>query len=130
MIYLTVSMRKNLRPESEYMEIKTYVWNGWHVLSIEGEFVVKNLVKVREQLESLDKEHPTQVAFNLEKTTYIDSSAITLMLNYRKKLSQKKGAMVIFGASEDVQSIFSIVGLDSSIKLYGSLDEFQKAHAA
>jgi anti-anti-sigma factor len=117
-------------PGSEHMEIAASLWNGWHVLAIDGEFVVKHLMKVRSQLDLLDKEHPTKIAFNLEKTTYIDSSAITLMLNYHKKLAQKKGAMVIFGASDDVQSIFSIVGLDSSIQLYDSLVDFQKAHGA
>jgi anti-anti-sigma factor len=109
------------------MDVKNTEWNGWNVLTIVGEFVVKNLMLIREQLDAIEKAGCKKVAFDLEKVTYIDSSAITLLLNYHKKTAAKNVCMVIFGASEDVKSIFSIVGLDNSIKLYASREAFEKS---
>ncbi|MBD3390673.1 MAG: STAS domain-containing protein, partial [Chitinivibrionales bacterium] len=60
-------------------------------------------------------------------TTYIDSSAITLMLNYQKSVQEKNGNVVVFGASEDAKSIFSIVGLDTSITVFDTRGQFEEA---
>jgi len=112
------------------MDVKLSQWNDWRIITIEGEFVVKHLMKVRGQIEMLDAANCAKIAINLENMTYIDSSAITLIINYHKRIKSKNGRMVIFGASEDAKGIFSIVGLDDSIALYNSMEEFQKGEGA
>jgi len=109
------------------VETSTVAWDGWHILAVEGEFVVKYLAKVREHLEEFAKQSTAKVAFDLTKTTYIDSSAITLMLNYQKRLRAQNGNIVVFGASEDAKSIFSIVGLDNSITVFDTREQFEQA---
>lgn len=107
------------------MNITTEKYDNWHIISIEGSFVVQSISEIRKVFESIEKDVNPQVAINLTKTSYIDSSAITTVLNYQKRLVAAKGRLVIFGPNRDIQGIFSIVNLDDSVTIYKSRSEFE-----
>ncbi|MFP4162343.1 MAG: STAS domain-containing protein [Chitinispirillaceae bacterium] len=99
----------------------------WHIISLEGKFVIKQLMKIRKILTEIEiKECSPKIAFDLSKTSYLDSSAITAMLNLRKRLLPKNGRFVLFGPNEDILDILSIVGFDKLIPVYSSLETFIK----
>lgn len=112
------------------MNIHTESWSDWHVVSIEGEFVVKHLTAVRKALEPYEQEDSPRVALDLSKAAYIDSSSITLMLNYQKRLAARGGRLVTYGANSDLRSIFSIVNLAESVAVYQSRQTFKAAIGA
>ena len=111
------------------METSISQFGAWNILAIDGEFVVKYLSAIRQHLDSFMSTPNPFIAFDLSKASYIDSSAITLMLNFQKRIEAAAGRIVIFGATEDARAIFSIVGLDASITLYDTREEFEKAVA-
>ncbi|MFP4013619.1 MAG: STAS domain-containing protein [Chitinispirillaceae bacterium] len=101
---------------------------NWHIIKLEGKFVVKQLMQIRNILTSIEEiEKSPRIAFDLSKTSYLDSSAITAMLNLRKRLLPKNGKFVVFGPNEDVLDILSIVGFDKLIPIYSSYESFKKA---
>jgi len=108
------------------MQLKTEVWNGWHLISLGGQFVVRNLAPVRSELDSAENSDSHRVALDLSDCTHLDSSAITLIVNYFKRLTSKNGKMVVYGINKDIKEIFSIVGLDRIIPVYSSKEDFQQ----
>jgi anti-anti-sigma factor len=109
------------------MKLSASRWKSWDIIKIEDEFVVKHLVEIRRFLDGFEKAETRCIAFDLSMTSYIDSSAITLLLNFQKRLLMTNGTVVIFGASEDTRSIFNIVGLDSSIPTYDTREQFESS---
>ncbi len=50
-----------------------------------------------------------------------------LLLNFQKRLSNANGKLVVFGMSEDIQGIFSIVNMDNYISIYKTRSEFESS---
>jgi len=107
------------------MNISTEKWNMWDIVGIDGAFVVRVLSDIRKVFENVERNPNPYVALDLTNTSYIDSSAITLLLNFQKRLRSAQGKLVIFGPSEDIQGIFSIVNLEESVTILPSRSDFE-----
>ena len=108
------------------MEISTKKKDGWNIVSINGRIVIREIKNIRDVFESLEKEPDPHVAIDFSKTVYIDSSSITLLLNFKKRIQNVNGLLVGFGPNKDIMDIFSIVHLDEYIDIYNSRTEFEK----
>lgn len=104
-------------------EIKSF--DNWRVVSFEGKFIVKYIAQIRKVIEPLEKIDLPLVAFDFSATTHMDSSAITLIMNYHKRLLLKKGKLVLFGANDDITGIINIVGLDITVPLFKTHADFE-----
>lgn len=107
------------------MKITTEKFNEWHIISVEGEFVVNDLVEIRVVFNSFIEEISVKVALDLSKTAYIDSSAITSILNFKGRLNAKSGQLIIFGPNPEVREVFSIISMKNSVPIYSSRQEFE-----
>jgi len=59
-----------------------------------------------------------KMLLDLGKTEFIDSSGIGVLINSAKLLRQKKGDIVLSGASSEIRDIFKIINLQDFIRLY------------
>jgi anti-anti-sigma factor len=105
------------------IEVKSF--ENWFIVSLDGKFIVKYLSQIRKAIEPLEKMDLPLIAFDLSATTHMDSSAITLIMNYNKELLLKNGKLVLFGANEDITGIINIVGLDAAVPLYKTQADFE-----
>jgi len=112
------------------MKINTEQWQAWDIVSIEGKFVIKFVAEIRKHLEPLKDRVTPRIALDLTKTTHLDSSAMTLMLNFQSRLKEKNGGMVLFGANDDIMGIITIVGFDSFVPIYRTRPDFERGVAA
>lgn len=103
------------------MEVNTYESNGWFVIKLNGAFVVRNMLNIRSILDEQSAIAGAKVAIDLSETNYIDSSAITLLVNSNKKIKQAQGELIIIGANKDIKGIFSIVNLEATINILETL---------
>ena len=101
--------------------------NGWEILSIEGIFVLRELHTARHAFEYFEELSGAKVALDLSKTKLLDSSAITLMMNFQKRLKDEKGMLVILDPSDEIKSIFSVLEIENSIPVFYSRPEFESA---
>lgn len=108
------------------MNISTKKQNGWSIVSISGRMVVREMKNVRKVFESLEKGPNPHIAIDFSKTVYIDSSSITLLINFQKRLWKARGTFVGYGANKDIMDIFDLVSLGEFIDLYKSRAEFEK----
>jgi anti-anti-sigma factor len=119
--------KKECFMEQPPVKISSEVWNSWNIIAIEGKFVIKFVAEIRKVLEPLKEQAAPKIALDLSKTTHLDSSAMTLMLNYQNRLKEKDGGMVVFGANEDIMGIITIVGFDSFVPIYRTRADFERS---
>lgn len=105
---------------------RTKKTDDWFIITLYGKFVVKNLIRIRQAFEEAEKYPHLKTAIELSNVTHIDSSAITLLANYQKRLLEKGSGAMIFGAAPHINEIFSIVGLDKVISINTNDESYEK----
>ncbi len=112
------------------IKISTEKWHSWNIIKIEGKFVIKFVAEIRKAFETVKDGPSPKIALDLSQTTHLDSSAMTLMLNFQNRLKEKNGGMALFGANEDIMGIITIVGFDSFVPIYRTREDFERSVAA
>lgn len=112
--------------QTEEMIIRTKTADNWFIIILYGKFVVKNLIRIRQAFDEAEKHRHLKTAIDLSNVTHIDSSAITLLANFQKRLLEKGSGSMIFGAASDITEIFSIVGLDKVIPINTDQKYYEK----
>lgn len=100
---------------------------GWNVMILAGKFVVKSLSLVRKRFEVIEAELRPKVAMDLTGVTQLDSSAMTIILNFQKRLQEKNGHVVVIGPAEEIREMFSIVGFNKAVPMYSTLAQFEQS---
>ncbi len=105
------------------MNVTRRAVNDWQVLKLDGRFVVKTLMDVRKEIDAIEAEgNLHKVAFDMTDTNYLDSSALTVMINLINRLKPNDGTFVICNPNKDVAEVLSIVGFDHMAKILPSVD--------
>jgi anti-anti-sigma factor len=110
-------------PKMKNIQVKK--WKKWFIISIFDQFVVKTLLQIKTVFDDAYKHDQHFIALDLEHTRHLDSSALTLILNFSKRCLEKGGTFVIFGPDQYVSEIFSIVGLDKAIRIFSTQEQFE-----
>jgi anti-anti-sigma factor len=103
--------------------IRKSVWNDWTIISIAGRFTVQNILRVKTSFDALITDSEIKIGIDLSKTTYLDSSAITILLNFNRRCSERSGKVVLFGLATDIEAILSIVGIDKIVKTVKTIED-------
>jgi len=111
------------------VNIYTDKWQDWHIVSIEGAFVLTRLDNVRPVFETLGKSPTPQIALDFSRLFIFDSSAITVLVNLYKRLKEVQGKLVIFAPNDDIQNILSIAGLDKVIPVFLTRADFEESYS-
>lgn len=111
------------------MIISETVQNGWRVIALQGKFVVKNLTAIRRILEKAEQTALPGIALDMSGVGQVDSSAITLLVNFQRRIIQKDGLLVLFGMRSDIAEIFSIVGIDKLFRICTDRADFETLYA-
>jgi anti-sigma B factor antagonist len=109
------------------MEILVTSFQEWQIVAICGKFVMKSLGQVTKTFDALEKAEKIFIAIDLQSTTYLDSSAITFLVSVFRRVKQKNGNIVFFGANEDIMEVINIVGLDGIFHFYKTRSQFEQA---
>lgn len=95
----------------------------WLIISISGKFTIKNLVPIRRLFDNAESDMEQYIAIDLTNASYLDSSAITILINFHKRCIEKGGRLALFGINRDIEEVLSIVGLDKVITVLNSIDD-------
>jgi anti-anti-sigma factor len=103
--------------------------NGWRVVILEGKFIVRNLTMIRKAFERAEREVAPGIAIDMNGVSQIDSSAITLLINFQRRVVRKDALLVLFGMRPDIAEIFSIVGIDMLFRICSTKNDFETLYA-
>lgn len=99
--------------------------NNWMVFILKGQFIVRNIAHIRQYFERIEEMTPPEVAIDMGEVTLVDSSAITMLINFQRRIIQKDGRLVLFGMRPDIAEIFSILGIEKLFRICTTDDEFE-----
>ncbi|MBD3317355.1 MAG: STAS domain-containing protein [Chitinivibrionales bacterium] len=80
-----------------------------------------------EALSDLIRQGVHNFVFNLERTTYLDSSGISIFIHCLCDVQENNGSIYIIAEENDVREVLRLVGIDRLIKVYGTEKEFLEA---
>jgi anti-anti-sigma factor len=103
---------------------------SWHIIAPCGKLIVKNLTIVRGRFETAEQAQQPLIAIDLSAVTQLDSSAITMLINFQKRIIRKNGHLVLFAPCSDIAELFSIVGIDKSFSICETRDDFEARYAS
>lgn len=66
--------------------------------------------------------------FNLEKTTWLDSSGIGIFIHCLCDVQENNGSIYIVAEENQAYEVLQLVGINRLIKIYTSMEEFLKEH--
>jgi len=108
------------------MEIQKSIDKDWHVLRFEGNFNVVAIFTIRKEFEKMENEDAPKIAMDFSKVEMVDSSAVSLLSNFSKRILEKKGVLAAYNLSDYIFDVFNIVSLEKTIHLYKTLIEFER----
>jgi anti-anti-sigma factor len=115
---------------SDNLVIKREKWGEWEILVLNGNFVVKSFSLLRVHFAEIEAAPSPKVAMDLSHVVQIDSSALTVLLNFQKRLREKNGRIVIIGPSAEIKETLFLVGFNLAVPIYDTRELFEQGVVA
>lgn len=112
------------------MVVTVSSFNSWRIIILRGKFIVKNLALIRSRFEQAGQARLPSIALDMSGVSQLDSSAVTLLVNFQRRIIQQDGLLVLFGLRSDIAEIFSIIGIDKMFRICSTRDDFEALYAS
>jgi anti-sigma B factor antagonist len=96
---------------------------GVAVVALAGEIDLYTCPEFKQELLRVIADGATLVVVDLTKTTFIDSTALGVIIGGVERLKQRDGRLVVVCADPNIVKIFEVTGLNRIFSVYGSRDE-------
>jgi anti-sigma B factor antagonist len=111
-------------------QIKIEEQIGGTILHLKGQFIGgEETDKLREALKEIAEQKKNKLIINLEKTTYLNSTALGVMISAHANFVKRNGKIVLCNVSKSIENIFVITKLTLVFPICGTLDEAVKVVA-
>ena len=82
------------------------------VVAVRGAIDLFTAPELKEGLLGVVENGATQIVLDLTETSFLDSSALAVLLSARKSLAGRSGRLAIAGLNPNLQATFALTGLD------------------
>jgi anti-sigma B factor antagonist len=96
--------------------------DGWVIVAISGEIDVHSSAQLRDEIAAAHEDDDTRLLLDLSGVTFIDSTALSVMVAAHKRLRRHGHALRVV-AGHSVQRVLGITGLDRVFEVHDSLDD-------
>ena len=96
---------------------------GVALVGLTGEIDLYTCPEFKQELLRVIADGATLVVVDLTKTTFIDSTALGVIIRGVERLKQKDGRLVVVCTDPSIVKIFEVTGLNRIFSVYGSRDE-------
>lgn len=93
------------------------------MIDLEGEVDVYTAPQLKQQIISILEQGAKELAINLTKVDYLDSTALGVLIGGLKRMREKDGNMALICPSPRIRRVFEITGLDKIFDIYNTEDE-------
>jgi len=94
-----------------------------HVVAVSGEIDLFTAPELKQQLAEAIDSGTVGLVVDLTDTTFVDSTALGVLIGAVKRLRGNNGAMVIINVDANIAKTFEITGLDQIFTIVGDRDE-------
>jgi anti-sigma B factor antagonist len=98
-----------------------------HVVAVRGEIDLFTAPELKQVLTEAIEQGKRRVVVDLSETSFLDSTALGVLIGAVKRLRSNGGALAIVNVDRNIAKTFEITGLDQIFTLLGSRDEALRA---
>jgi anti-sigma B factor antagonist len=91
-----------------------------------GEIDLQHSPTLRSSLLALAERKPRRVIVDLSAVTYVDSSGVGTLVEFKRRLERGGGEVILAGLQPRVRSVFEITKLDQFFTIVPTVDEARK----
>ena len=95
---------------------------GVVVLEVEGEVDLDTVAVLRSRLEEADRRGEVRLVMDLDKTTYVNSSALAVLVRFARSFQERGGGMALVHVSARVRLVFEMLGLHPFFTFFDSIE--------
>ena len=109
-------------------QIKMEEQIGGLILHLKGQFIGGNETEeLRETLRKAAEDKKNTLIMNLEKVTYLNSTALGILMSAYTNFVKRNGRVVLCGVGKSIENLFVITKLTLVFPIYETLDEAIKS---
>jgi anti-sigma B factor antagonist len=97
------------------------------LIELEGEVDVYTAPQLKQQILSILEGGAKELAVNLTKVEYLDSTALGVLIGGLKRMREKEGNMVLICPNPRIRRVFEITGLDKIFEIFNTEQEAQSS---
>ena len=109
------------------MKIKVIASDDITVLKPDDDIRVKTVIQLRKVFEELQDKRIKNIAIDLTKVRFIDSSGIGILLNFAKIQKENSCRLCLINYSDDIKELLDIVDLGDFIPVYKTFNDMKLA---
>ena len=94
-----------------------------HVVAVRGEIDLFTAPELKQVLAEAIEGGRRRIVVDLTETTFLDSTALGVLIGAVKRLRSRDGALAIVNVDENIAKTFEITGLDQIFTILSSRDE-------
>ena len=96
---------------------------GVAVVAVHGAIDLFTAPELKEGLLGVVERGATRVVLDLTETSFLDSSALAVLLSARKSLAGRAGRLAIAGLNPNLRATFELTGLDQLFTIAASRED-------
>ncbi len=105
------------------MNITTLKENEFCILLIDGELDASSSITLDNALAEALSKKETKLFVDCSRLNYISSAGLGVFMSYLQDFENENISMVLYEVSGKVKNVFTILGLDSLIKIVANKEE-------
>jgi anti-sigma B factor antagonist len=94
-----------------------------HVVAVRGEIDLFTAPELKQKLTDAIEGGKTRIVVDLSDTTFLDSTALGVLIGAVKRLRSREGALVIVNTDQNIAKTFEITGLDQIFTILSTRDD-------
>jgi anti-sigma B factor antagonist len=94
-----------------------------HVVAVRGEIDLFTAPELKQKLTDAIESGKSRIVVDLTETTFLDSTALGVLIGAVKRLRSREGALVIVNVDQNIAKTFEITGLDQIFTILGTRDD-------
>jgi anti-sigma B factor antagonist len=98
-----------------------------HVVAVRGEIDLFTAPELKSALSEAIESGHTRIVVDLTDTTFLDSTALGVLIGAVKRLRSRDGRLTIVNVDDNIAKTFEITGLDQIFPISSTRDEAVKA---
>jgi anti-sigma B factor antagonist len=103
---------------------------GRHVVAVRGEIDLFTAPELKQVLAESIEAGRVRIIVDLTETTFLDSTALGVLIGAVKRLRSRDGALAIVNTDDNIAKTFEITGLDQIFTILPTREEAVEAVAA
>ena len=105
------------------LEIVPAIETNYIVIAVTGDADASSSIKLDKALRLAFDEKHKNIIIDCANLNYISSAGLGVFMSYIEEINQTSTTFIIFGLSEKVRNVFSILGLDQLLVLKGTKEK-------